>query len=49
MPLIASFSIAQADVVYPVVCTTLVLAVVLLVLRPGNRCADRDSSAWAPG
>jgi hypothetical protein len=37
MLLIASFWIAQADGVYAVVSTTLVLAVVLLVLRPGNR------------
>jgi len=37
MPLIASFWIAQADVVYAVVSTTLLLAVVILVLRPGNR------------
>lgn len=37
LPLIASFWIAQADVVYAVVSTTLLLAVVALVLRPGNR------------
>jgi hypothetical protein len=36
-PLIASFWIAQADVVYAVVSTSLLLAVVALVLRPGNR------------
>jgi hypothetical protein len=35
--LIASFWIAQADVVYALVSTTLLLAVVSLVLRPGNR------------
>lgn len=35
--LIASFWIAQADVVYAVVSTTLLLAVVALVLRPGHR------------
>lgn len=34
---IASFWIPQADVVYAVVSTTLLLAVVALVLRPGNR------------
>lgn len=34
---IASFWIAQADGVYAVVSTTLLLAVVALVLRPGNR------------
>jgi hypothetical protein len=34
---IASFWIAQADGVYAVVSTTLLLAVVVLVLRPGNR------------
>jgi hypothetical protein len=34
---IASFWIAQADVVDAVVSTTLLLAVVALVLRPGNR------------
>ena len=37
MPLIASFWIAQADGVYAVVSTTLLQAVVALVLRPGNR------------
>ncbi len=37
MPLIASFWIAQADGVYALVSTTLLLVVVLLVLRPGNR------------
>jgi hypothetical protein len=37
MPLIASFWIAQADAVYALVSTTLLLAVVALVLRPGNR------------
>jgi len=37
MPLIASFWIAQADGVYAVVSTTLLLAVVALALRPGNR------------
>jgi len=37
MPLIASFWIAQADGVYAVVSTTLLLAVVALVLPPGNR------------
>ena len=35
--LIAGFWIARADVVYAVVSTTLLLAVVALVLRPGNR------------
>jgi hypothetical protein len=34
---IAGFWIAQADVVYAVVSTTLLLAMVALVLRPGNR------------
>lgn len=37
MPFLASFWISQADAVYAVVSTTLLLAVVLLVLRPGNR------------
>jgi hypothetical protein len=37
MLLIASFWIAQADVVYAVVSATLLLVVVALVLRPGNR------------
>jgi hypothetical protein len=37
MPLIASFWIAQADVVYALVSTILLLVVVALVLRPGNR------------
>lgn len=37
MDLIASFWIAQADAIYAVVSTSLLLAVVLLVLRPGNR------------
>jgi hypothetical protein len=37
MPLLASFWIAQADALYAVVSTTLLLAIVLLVLRPGNR------------
>jgi hypothetical protein len=37
MPLMASFWIAQADAVYALVSTTLLLAVVALVLRPGNR------------
>lgn len=37
LPLIAGFWIAQADLVYAVVSTTLLLAVVALVLRPGNR------------
>ena len=37
MPLIASFWIAQADGVYALVSTTLMFAVVALVLRPGNR------------
>jgi hypothetical protein len=37
MPLITSFWIAQADGVYAVVSTTLLLAVVALVLRPGSR------------
>jgi len=37
MPLIAGFWIAQADGLYAVVSTTLLLAVVALVLRPGNR------------
>lgn len=36
-PVLAAFWIAQADVVYAVVSTTLLLAVVVLVLRPGNR------------
>jgi hypothetical protein len=35
--LIASFWIAQADLIEAVVSTTLLLAVVALVLRPGNR------------
>ena len=35
--LIASFWIAQADGVYALVSTTLLLVVVALVLRPGNR------------
>ena len=34
---LASVWIAQADALYAVVSTTLLLAVVLLVLRPGNR------------
>ncbi len=37
MPLLASFWIAQADALYAVLSTTLLLAVVLLVLRPGQR------------
>lgn len=37
MPLLASFWIAQADALYAVVSTTLLLAVVFLVLRPGHR------------
>ena len=37
LPLMASFWIAQADALYAVVSTTLLLAVVALVLRPGNR------------
>lgn len=37
LPLLASFWIAQADLVYAVVSTTLLLAMVALVLRPGNR------------
>jgi len=37
MPLLASFWIAQADALYAVVSTTLLVAVVLLVLRPGHR------------
>ncbi len=37
MPLLASFWIAQADALYAVVSTTLLLVIVLLVLRPGNR------------
>ncbi|MFN7898685.1 MAG: hypothetical protein ACK5N0_03335 [Synechococcaceae cyanobacterium] len=37
MPLLASFWIAQADALYAVVSTTLLLAIVLLVLRPDNR------------
>ncbi len=37
MPLIAIFWIAQADGVYALVSTTLLLVVVALVLRPGNR------------
>lgn len=37
MPLLASFWIAQADTLYALVSTSLLLAVVLLVLRPGNR------------
>ncbi len=37
MPLIASFWIAQADGVYALVSTTLLLVVVALVLRPGKR------------
>ena len=37
MPVIASFWIAQADGVYALVSTTLLLVVVALVLRPGNR------------
>jgi hypothetical protein len=37
MPLIASCWIAQADGVYALVSTTLLLVVVALVLRPGNR------------
>jgi hypothetical protein len=37
MPLIASFWIAQADGVYALVSTILLLVVVALVLRPGNR------------
>ena len=37
MPLIASFWIAQADGVYALVSTTLLLVVVALALRPGNR------------
>lgn len=35
--LIASLWIAQADGVYALVSTTLLLVVVALVLRPGNR------------
>ncbi len=35
--LIASFWIAQADGVYALVSTTLLIAVVALVLRPGHR------------
>ena len=35
--LIASFWIAQADLIEAVVSTTLLLTVVALVLRPGNR------------
>ena len=37
MPILASFWISQADAIYAVVSTSLLLAVVLLVLRPGNR------------
>ena len=37
MLLNASFRIAQADWVYALVSTTLLLVVVALVLRPGNR------------
>lgn len=37
VPLIAGFWIAQADVLYALISTSLLLAVVLLVLRPGNR------------
>jgi len=37
MPLIAGFWIAQADALYALVSTVLLLAVVALVLRPGNR------------
>jgi len=37
MPLIAGFWIAQADALYALVSTTLLLVVVALVLRPGNR------------
>jgi hypothetical protein len=37
MALLASFWIAQADLIYALVSTTLLLAVVVLVLRPGNR------------
>ncbi|WP_411871454.1 hypothetical protein [Vulcanococcus limneticus] len=36
-PLIAGIWIGQADAVYAVVSTTLLLTVVALVLRPGNR------------
>ena len=36
-PMLASFWIAQADLLYAVVSTALLLAVVALVLRPGNR------------
>lgn len=35
--MLASFWIAQADVVFAVVSTTLLLTMVALVLRPGNR------------
>ena len=37
MPLISAFWIAQADLLYAVVSTGLLLAVVALVLRGGNR------------
>ena len=37
MPFLASFWISQADAIYAVVSTAVLLAVVLLVLRPGNR------------
>ncbi|MEB3361045.1 MAG: hypothetical protein VKI42_02845 [Synechococcaceae cyanobacterium] len=37
MPFLASIWISQADAVYAVVSTAMLLAVVLLVLRPGDR------------